>query len=131
VLEADAPVGALDAVAIRLDAHGPEEVEFPFTRSCIAAVYAVIGVHGEASYANLRQASSPAQPINTGICAELCRGVPSYAKGMKSRFAICRLASPRSSKTDSSTVAADGSRRTFAQSQKSAPTAVEWRLDKA
>jgi hypothetical protein len=53
VLKADAPVGALNAVAIRLDADGAEEFEFPFTRSCITAFYAIIGVNGEASYAKL------------------------------------------------------------------------------
>ena len=72
VLEADTPIGAFNTAAIRLDADRPEEVELPFTRSSIAAVYTIIGVHGETKYAKLRQASSVIHPIIASYFATVC-----------------------------------------------------------
>jgi hypothetical protein len=58
VLESDAPVGALDALATPFDTNGSEEVESLLARNCITAFYAIIGIHDKPSYANLWQASS-------------------------------------------------------------------------
>jgi hypothetical protein len=72
VLEANAPIGALDPVAIGFDTDRPEEVEFPFAAHSIAAFYAIISVHDKASYAKLWQVSSLEKSINTGRSAREC-----------------------------------------------------------
>jgi len=72
VLEADAPVGALDALAISLDANRSEEVESLPPRNHITVFYAIVGAHDKPSYANLWQGSSLETSIDTGATARLC-----------------------------------------------------------
>jgi hypothetical protein len=50
-LEADAPIGALEASSILFDADGPEQVELPFGEVGLAVVYAIIGFHVMPRYA--------------------------------------------------------------------------------
>ena len=88
MLEADAPIGALDASPILLDTDWPEEIKLPFGEIELAVVYAIIGIHVMPRYDRPCEASTSESPINTGCLCRLYQAMPSHAKAPEGGQAV-------------------------------------------
>src|SRR5512138_329484 len=79
VLEANAPVGALEAPTVGLDADWPEQVKLPFPTGGLAIIYAICGFHEVLIYGKICTTSGTINNLSHACYVMVCQAVQTYA----------------------------------------------------